>query len=627
MLIGIPTIGQLKNTEIPREKESYYVFPVQPGQSGYLSGTMGELRSGHFHGGLDIKTGGKVGLKVHATANGYISRIKISEGGYGNALYMAHPNGTTSVYGHLKEFSGAIAKYVRSAQYEKERFAIELFPDKGALKFSKGEVIGFSGNSGSSGGPHLHFEIRDGAQKPINPLKFGFSEIRDNIAPTIYKMALVTMDQDSRVNHQFGRFEFDVIKKGSYYTTDLPIKAYGRIGIELLAYDKLNGANNRNGVPCIELQVDGKKLFNQNISTFAFSETRDILVHTNYEVHRTTGKRFNKLYVDEGNKLKFYETNEDKGVLQVGQASSHEVNINLWDMYNNASVLNFKIEGTPPIKDIQGSSGFADNNEYLILENTLVIYGNKATPECKSARIFSQRMNYELTSSYSVNDTPVYLWDMDQGLPDSAQLCQETVSFPYVANIPGGKSFSFYHDRINLDVPTNALYDTVFLKLDYGYNKSVGSEVFQVLEDIAPMRKNISISLKPQKSYDHKKTLVYSLNSKNKPSYEGGEWAGNLIKFRTRSFGRFTLLTDSLAPKIKPVNVSDESLRFTIEDELSGISSYRATVDGKWVLMNYDYKRKLLWSEKLDNTKPFKGPVELKIVDRTGNINYYRTTI
>ncbi|MGI9544495.1 MAG: M23 family metallopeptidase, partial [Cyclobacteriaceae bacterium] len=468
MFLGMPTFGQLKNTEIIAEANQYYVFPVQPGQSNYLSGTMGELRSGHFHGGLDIKTGGKVGLKVHATATGYISRIKISEGGYGNALYMAHPNGTTSVYGHLKEFNSTIANYVRSAQYKKESFTIELFPDKGALKFSKGEVIGYSGNSGSSGGPHLHFEIRDGAQKPINPLKFGFSEIKDNIPPAIYKMALVTMDHESRVNHQFGRFEFDVIKKGSYYTTDRPIKAYGRIGIELLAYDKLNGANNRNGVPCIELQMDGAKLFNQNISTFAFSETRDILVHTNYEVHKTTGKRFNKLYVDEGNKLKFYETNEDKGVLKINRDGTHEVNINLWDKYNNASVLNFKIEGTSPVENVQlGKTDFADKSGYQILENTMLIYKSEGPSDCQAASIFSQRMNYKLAPAYRVNNSTVYLWNMDQGLPDSVQLCGGSIHFPYVATIPGGKSFSFYHDNINLTVPANALYDTVFLKLNY----------------------------------------------------------------------------------------------------------------------------------------------------------------
>ena len=137
--------------------DNYYLFPIKPGKKNFLSGTMGELRSNHFHSGIDIKTDGVEGLPVYAAADGHIARIKIAHGGYGNALYMLHPNGTTTVYAHLREFKGKLGEYIRNAQYKKESFTIELFPSKGQFSYKKGDILAYSGNSGSSSGAHLHF--------------------------------------------------------------------------------------------------------------------------------------------------------------------------------------------------------------------------------------------------------------------------------------------------------------------------------------------------------------------------------------------------------------------------------------------------------------------------------------
>ena len=126
-----------------------------------LSGTFGELRSNHFHSGMDIKTHQQTGLNVLASASGYVSRIKVSHFGYGKALYVQHPNGYTSVYAHLKEFAPEIEAYIKERQYAKESYEIEVFPEADELPVKQGEVIAYSGNSGGSGGPHLHFEIRD----------------------------------------------------------------------------------------------------------------------------------------------------------------------------------------------------------------------------------------------------------------------------------------------------------------------------------------------------------------------------------------------------------------------------------------------------------------------------------
>ena len=150
-----------------------------------LSGSFAELRNNHFHSGLDIKTQGREGLKIYASASGYVSRIKISRYGYGKALYIKHPNGYTSVYAHLQKFSPEIEAYVKKRQYQGETFELELFPKAGILKVLDRQLIAFSGNTGGSGGPHLHFEIRDNQERPLNPLTFGF-DIKDTTPPRYF---------------------------------------------------------------------------------------------------------------------------------------------------------------------------------------------------------------------------------------------------------------------------------------------------------------------------------------------------------------------------------------------------------------------------------------------------------
>ncbi len=165
-----------------------------------LAGTFGELRGNHFHSGIDIKTGEVEGLEIHSIADGYVSRIKVSSGGYGNALYITHPNGFVSVYGHLQKFNKTLKSYTKKEQYQRESFGVDLFPEKGELKVSKGEIIAWSGNSGSSSGPHLHFEIREEAsQKPVNPLLFGI-QVKDITIPIINMVKIYPFDRNTIIN-------------------------------------------------------------------------------------------------------------------------------------------------------------------------------------------------------------------------------------------------------------------------------------------------------------------------------------------------------------------------------------------------------------------------------------------
>jgi len=620
--------GQLAAHTESAESESYYQFPIRPGNQNYLSGTMGELRSGHFHAGIDVKTQGVQGLEVYAAADGKVSRIKVSTGGYGNALYILHKNGTTSVYGHLQKYTEEIAGFVRKSQYEKKSFEIELFPESDHFTVKKGDLIGYSGNSGSSAGPHLHFEIRDEKQDPLNPLKYKFSEIRDDIAPEVQKIALRTMDKHSRINHQYGRFEFLLLRNGTKYSLPEPVIAYGKIGVEILTHDKLNGANNRNGVPCMELSVNGQQVFQQNISSFGFAETRSILIHTDYQTSMETGQRFVKMYVDHGNQLPFYETDNSKGILTIHPDSLYQVQLNLWDVYNNRSQVEFNIRGSDPMDRIE----VANFENPSVIRNRLI--GNNLVIEApdleqdQCANVYSNRMRYQVDAAYRLNQTAVFLWDMDQGLPDSLHYGVQTMTFNYKATMPGPSSFNYYGDLVEIKAPPMALFDTVFLTYNYLLDSVRNREEFNICQDIYPIRSNISISLKPQLEYHHPdKTSVYALDGRGNPSYVGGEWNGKKISFKTRNWGSYTILEDTLKPSIKPLLINQDQLVFRIEDKLSGIDEYELFIDGEWVLMNYDYKKNLIESEKLDPGKAFGGILELKVKDHAGNTNTYRTNI
>jgi murein DD-endopeptidase MepM/ murein hydrolase activator NlpD len=188
-----------KNQDFPK---GYFMFPIQPGQQASLSGGFGDLRTNHFHAGLDIRTGGVEGYQIYA--EGYVSRIRVMRGGYGNVLYITHPNGYTTVYGHLKNYSSRIEQYLRQQEYKRQSWDIELTPAPNEIQVRKGEVVAISGNTGASGGPHLHFEIRDEAENAINPMKFGFWEIQDSQAPVIERVILKTLNAYSRVNGEFG---------------------------------------------------------------------------------------------------------------------------------------------------------------------------------------------------------------------------------------------------------------------------------------------------------------------------------------------------------------------------------------------------------------------------------------
>lgn len=323
--------------------KGYFINPMEIPL--VLSGTFGELRTNHFHAGLDIKTQQREGIPVKAAAAGYVSRINVSLWGYGNALYITHPNGYTTVYGHLKQFSPEIDAYVRKKQYEKESFTIRLYPKSEELKVSQGQTIALSGNSGSSGGPHLHYEIRDVKQDIQNPFDFGL-KVPDHKNPSIQAAFAYSRNDSSQVNQSNKIVQLVINRKLDGDLQANTIYAHGEIGFGINAYDRLDGALNRNGIYQLDMSVNGKEIFRFKVDKFSFSESRWINSYIDYERLKRLRQRVQKCFVDhEQNKLSLYKEIENKGIVRVKDSAEYEVVVTARDYEGNFSRLIIPVVG------------------------------------------------------------------------------------------------------------------------------------------------------------------------------------------------------------------------------------------------------------------------------------------
>lgn len=321
----------------------------------YLSGNFGELRPNHFHGGLDIKTQGTEGKSVHCIGDGYVSRISVAPGGYGNALYVTHPNGYTSVYGHLKEFAPALAKYVEDEQYGKETFAIELFPDSTSFPVKKGEVIALSGNTGSSAGPHLHIEVRKTeTNEPVDPMPFYLSEIKDTKAPRAYAVMFYPQAGKGIVNGETGKRAVTLASRSGQSALSKPVEAWGEIGLGLRAYDYMDGTNNTYGVYSVTLYVDSVEVFRSIVDRFLFDENRAINGWTDFEEYRRSRSWYMKSFFPAGNRLRMLHGGAERGIVRIDEERDYHFMYVLEDAHGNVSRYAFTVKGKrreiPPCK-------------------------------------------------------------------------------------------------------------------------------------------------------------------------------------------------------------------------------------------------------------------------------------
>ena len=311
-----------------------------------LSGTFGELRSNHFHSGLDIKTQQREGFNVYATAAGYVSRIKISNWGYGKAVYITHPNGYTTVYGHLKKFNTKIEKYLKKRQYEKESYSIQLYPKPEELPVSKGEIIAFSGSTGGYVGAHLHYEIRNTAtSKPINPLLFGV-KIADHQKPVINTLMAYPLAPNSQIHQSAIPVKINIkAQKDGTLLADSVI-AHGTIGFGINAFDRQDGALNRNGLFSLEPYLNGKKIYKYKVETFSFAESKYINLFIDYQRYKEKKQRIQKCFIEPANLLSIYDENlPEKGYITIEDGKSYNVTIVAKDVAGNQTKLSIPILG------------------------------------------------------------------------------------------------------------------------------------------------------------------------------------------------------------------------------------------------------------------------------------------
>ena len=319
-----------------------------------LSGNFGELRSNHFHSGIDFKTQGVEGKPIHSVQDGYVSRISVSPWGYGNGLYITHPDGTTTVYGHLQKFSQKITAYLKEKQYEQESFNVNLSLTPDELPVKEGELVALSGNTGSSGGPHLHFEVRDTeTEEPMDPIEYYKDLIKDTQAPKIQGIMVYSMPGKGVVNGSRRKLELKpVTAKNGKQTLTGKIEAWGEIGLAVKGYDYMDNTSNIYGIKDITLTADSQVIFHSNLDRFAFDESRYLNSFTDFEEWKEHRSFYIKSFVDPGNRLRFIES-LNRGILTIDEPRTYHLTYQLADAFGNTAQLSIRIEGKEqPIPEI-----------------------------------------------------------------------------------------------------------------------------------------------------------------------------------------------------------------------------------------------------------------------------------
>ena len=523
-----------------------------------LSGTFAELRSNHFHSGLDIKTQQREGLKVYTAAAGYISRIKISHWGYGKALYITHPNGYTTVYAHLQKFAPKIEAYIKKLQYEKESYEIEVFPKITELLVDTDEVIAYSGNTGGSGGPHLHFEIRDNKERPINPMLFGI-DVKDSKQPMILGLYAYTIGQDSHVNNINGKTKLRIMPANDGDYKAETIDAYGKIGFGVVTYDQQDLAANKNGVSNIQAFYNGNKNFEIDFKRFSFSETKHLNRLIDYAHFKEEKSRIQKLFVEKNNPLSMYNNVVDDGYIITEDST--------------ASVYKLRV------------SDYKGNDTWV----TIPISGKKSNTIKREPRKSTQHFIY------------------------------------------ANQSNVLEKDNISVYIPSNTFYDDFFIDFN------AKNDTLTLHESTVPAQKNFTISFDISRYQEKDKDKLFiarKIGYKDFVTYSSTKRKGNILSSSTKTLGTYTLSTDVDSPKIRPLNFQDGKwlskyryLKMKITDDVSGIKNYRTTINGKWILMEYDYKKNSLIYDFNDNIiSETKNNLKIIVTDNVGNSSTFEAT-
>jgi hypothetical protein len=344
-----------------------------------------------------------------------------------------------------------------------------------------------------------------------------------------------------------------------------------------------------------------------------------------FKTMRNKGTRFYKLYIDDGNGLKFYSDSPSSGKINVNPEKISNVLIRMKDSHGNTSSLSFKLKPNPVEKNVMSLEPLTTDLLYDLTENIMMITARPVKGDT-TARFFVKGIPEVLEPAYFNINRWVYLIDLRKKIPDSVQIFGKSILPAIQAIIPPGTEYKFYSDRMDVEFPIGSLYDTLYFNTNHTQS-TVGQEVFTIGSRTIPLNKSIHVSLKPLNDYPKDGTYALYRTGNKTHTYIGGEWVNGRLHFSTREFGEFTFLKDSIPPSIRPVYLNNQAVRMKIKDELSGIATFSATLNGEWLLLHYDYKTSLIWSERLDKTKPLKGDFELVVTDNAGNKSSYKQKI
>lgn len=530
-----------------------------------FSGNYGELRSNHFHGGVDLRTGGAIGLKVHAPADGYVSRVSLSPYGYGKALYITHYNGYTTVYGHLSGYSREISAVVLSKQFETKESNVDFTLEEGILAVKCGDVVAYTGNTGSSGGPHLHYEIRESASgTPLDVLARGFIKSSDSRKPEIRRSAVIGCDSVS------GVIEFSGFK----YLGELT-SVPQRFIVATDAVDRQEGTPAALAIKQYDFFLDSTKFFSLNIGEVPFEKNRYInsLIYYPHRAHG--GASMIKSYVEEGNMLRDRISSENSGIVELMDTCIHKLRIEVADYAGNRSSRTYRIK----LRDAQQ---YAEAREQQVSAAGLPNSSSASLADSTNAESHGQYMDWAIT------------------------------------NI-------FHKGSLEVTVPPAALYSSIIFDAERG--KESGreySEVWQIGNRDVPLHIPVTISIACEIP-DSLLSKCFIARVDRGKEYIGGQYREGRFSAKVRNWGTYTVLADTTPPRITPALkngavVKGESIRFTISDALSGIREYNVRIDGNWLPAFFDAKIRRL-SVNLRDGAIGKGrhKIEVEVIDNCGN--------